>query len=237
MPPSCSQLYHRNSQKGVHDGCASFLMGEGSAPLIILTPREGGIGAGKLPVYMTFKPTQILYVIEISAWSSWEKREISGQKSGEFLFLPKLGFSLVQFSRSVMSDSLWPHGLQHARPPCPLPTHRACSNSCSSSWWCHPTISSSVIPFSSCLQSFPASESFPMSQFFTSGGQIIGVSASASVLPMNIQEWFPLGWTGWISLQSKGLLKSLLQHHSSIASILWCSAFFMVQKGRITSLL
>ena len=106
MPPSCSQLYHRNSQKGVHDGCASFLMGEGSAPLIILTPREGGIGAGKLPVYMTFKPTQILYVIEISAWSSWEKREISGQKSGEFLFLPKLGFSLVQFSRSVMSDSL-----------------------------------------------------------------------------------------------------------------------------------
>ena len=81
-------------------------MGEGSAPLIILTPREGGIGAGKLPVYMTFKPTQILYVTEISAWSSWEKREISGQKSGEFLFLPKLGFSLVQFSRSVMSDSL-----------------------------------------------------------------------------------------------------------------------------------
>ena len=237
MPASCSQLYHRNSQKGVHDGCASFLMGEGSAPLVTLTPREGGIEAGKLPVYMTFKPTQILYIIEISVWSSWEKREISGQKNGEFIFLLKLGFSLVQFSLSVMSDSLWPRGLQHARPPCPLPTHRACSNSCSLSWWCHPTISSSVIPFSSCLQSFPASESFPMSQFFTSGGQIIGVSASASVLPMNIQEWFPLGGTGWISLQSKGLLKSLLQHHSSIASIIWCSAFFMVQKGRITSLL
>ena len=217
MPPSCSQLYHRNSQKGVHDGCASFLMGEGSAPLITLTPREGGKGAGKLPVYMTFKPTQILYIIEISVWSSWEKREISGQKNGEFIFLLKLGFSLVQFSLSVMSDSLWPRGLQHARPPCPLPTHRACSNSCSLSWWCHPTISSSVIPFSSCLQSFPASESFPMSQFFTSGGQIIGVSASASVLPVTIQHWFPLGLTGLISLQSKGLSRvfsnTIVQKH------------------------
>ena len=111
----------------------------------------------------------------------------------------------VQFSRSVMSDSLWPHGIQHARHPCPSPTPRIYSNSCSSSWWCHPTISSSVIPFSSHLQSFPASGSFPMSLFFTSGGQSIGASASASGLPMNIQDWFPLGWTGWISLQSKGL--------------------------------
>ena len=109
----------------------------------------------------------------------------------------------VQFSSSVMPDSLRSHGLQHARLPCPSPTPRACSNSCPSSWWCHPTISSSVIPFSSCLQSFPASGSFPMSQFFTSGDQSIG--ASASVLPMNIQDWFPLGLTGWISLQSKGL--------------------------------
>ena len=101
----------------------------------------------------------------------------------------------VQFSRSVVSDSLWSHELQHARLPCPSPTPQACSNSCPSSWWCHSTISSSVIPFSSCLQSFPASVSFPMSQFFTSGGQNIGVSASASALPMNIQDWFPLGRT------------------------------------------
>ena len=113
--------------------------------------------------------------------------------------------STVQFSHSVMSDSLWPHESQHARPPCPLPPPRVCSNSCPSSWWCHPVISSSVIPFSSCLRSFPPSRSFPMSQFFTSGGQCIGISASASVLPMNIQDWFPLGLTGWISLQSKGL--------------------------------
>ena len=109
-----------------------------------------------------------------------------------------------QFS-SVVSDSLRPPGLQHARPPCPSPTPRVYSNSCPLSQWCHPTISSSVVPFSSCLHSFPASGSFPMSQFFTSGGQIIGASASASVLPMNIQDWFPLGWTHWISFQSKGL--------------------------------
>ena len=106
-------------------------------------------------------------------------------------------------SHSVVSDSLRPYGLQHARLPCPSPTHRACSKSCPSSWWCHPTISSSVIPFSSCFQSFPASGSFPVSQFFTSGGQSVG--ASASVLPTNSQDWFPLGWTGWISLQSMGL--------------------------------
>ena len=114
-------------------------------------------------------------------------------------------FYSVQFSRSVMSNSLQPHGLQHTRPPCPSPTPRVYSNSCPFSWWCHPTISSSVILFFSCLQSFPASGSFQMSQFFPSGGQSIRVSASASVLPMNIQDWFPLGWTGWISLQSKGL--------------------------------
>ena len=113
--------------------------------------------------------------------------------------------SSVQFSCSVMSDSLWPHPLQHARPPYPSPTPRVYPNSCPLSWWCHPTVSSSVIPFSSCLQSFPASGSFQMSQFFPSGGQSIEVSASTSVLPMNIQRWFPLGLTGWISLQSKGL--------------------------------
>ena len=111
----------------------------------------------------------------------------------------------VQFSHSVVSDSLWPHGLQHARPPCPSPTPGVYSNSCSSSRWCHPTISSSVVPFSSCPQSFPASGPFPMSQFFASGDQSIGVSASTSGIPMNIRDWFPLGWTGWISLLSKGL--------------------------------
>ena len=114
-------------------------------------------------------------------------------------------FSSIQFSHSVMSDSLWSHGLQHARPPCPSPTPGVHSDSCPLSWWCHPTISSSVVPFSSCLQPFPASGSFTMSQLFSSGDQSIGDSASTLVLPMNIQDWSPLGWTGWISFQSKGL--------------------------------
>ena len=117
-------------------------------------------------------------------------------------------FSSVQFSCSVVSNSLWPYGLQHTRRPCPSSNPGAYTNSCPSSQWCHPTISSSVIPFCSHLQSFPESGSFPMSQFFTRGGQIIGVSASASVLPVNIQDWFPLGWTGWISLLSKGLTRA-----------------------------
>ena len=128
------------------------------------------------------------------------------------MYSPWLGYTCsqwkdkeFQFSCSVVSDSLRLHGLQHARPPCPSLAPGVYSNSCPLSRWCHPTISSSVIPFSSCLQSFPASGSFPMSQFFATGGQTIGVSASTSVLPMNIQDWFPLGWTGWISLQSKGL--------------------------------
>ena len=128
------------------------------------------------------------------------------------------------FSHSVVSDSLQPHGLQHARLPCPSPTPRACSNSCPLSQWCHPTISSSVVPLSSCLQSFPTCGSLQMSQLFASSGRSIGASISASVLPMNIQGWFPLGWTGWISLQSK----SLLQCHNSKASIFPHSGFFMV---------
>ena len=123
------------------------------------------------------------------------------------LLLSKEGNSFIQFS-SVQSLSrvllLWPHELQHARPPCPLPTPGVHPNSCPLSQWCHPAISSSVVPFSSCLPSFPASGSFPMSQFFASGGQSIGVSALASVLPMNTQDWSPLGWTGWISLPYKG---------------------------------
>ena len=116
-----------------------------------------------------------------------------------------------------MSNSLQPHGLQHDRLPCPSPTPRACSNSCPLSQWCHPTISSFVVSLSSCLQSFPESGSIPMSQLFASGGQSIGASASASVLLMNIQDWFPLGWTGWISLQSKGpsraFSKTTVQNH------------------------
>ena len=112
---------------------------------------------------------------------------------------------LVQFSCSVLSNSLRPHESQHNRPPCPSPTPRVHPNSCTSSWWCHPAISSSVVPFSSYLQFLPASESFPMSQLFAWGSQSIGVSALASVLPMNTQDWSPLEWIGWISLKSKGL--------------------------------
>ena len=125
-------------------------------------------------------------------FTSWATREV-------------YQFSSVQFSRSAISDSLRPHELQHGQAPCPSPTPRVHSNSHPSSQWCHPVISSSVVPFSSCPQSLPASESFPMSQLFAWGGQSTGVSASASFLPENTQDWSPLGWTGWISLQSKGV--------------------------------
>ena len=131
-----------------------------------------------------------------------------------------------------MSNSVWPHGLQHTRLLCHPLSPRICSNSCPLSQWCYLIISSSVALFF-CPQYFPALGSFPMSQIFTSGGQNIGASALASVLSMNIQGWFPLGWTGLISLQSKGLFQSLLQHHSSKASILWCSTFLMVQLSYI----
>ena len=126
----------------------------------------------------------------------------------KYLFMSFAHFSVqfiwVQFSHSVMSDSLWPYGLQHARPPCPSPTLRAYSNSRLLSRWCHPAISSSVVPFSSCAQSVPASESFPMSQLFAWGGQSTGVSALASLIPKKSQGWSPSEWTGWISLQFKG---------------------------------
>ena len=147
-------------------------------------------------------------------------------KPSGYLFMKPSGFlfSSVQFSCSVVSNSLWPHGLQHARLPCPSTTPGACSNLCPLSQWCHPTISSSVVPFSSCLQSFSASRSFPMSQFFASGGQSIGVSASASVLPMNIQDWFPLGLTSLISSQSKGLSRvfsntTIQKHQFSVTQL------------------
>ena len=137
---------------------------------------------------------------------------------------------VIQFSRSVVSDSLQPHGLQHARLPCLSPTPGACSNSCPSSQWCHPTVSSSVVPFSSCPPSFPESRSFPMIQFFASGGQSIGVSASTSVFPVNTQDWCPLGWTGWISLQSKGLSRVFVTPqfksiNSSVLSFLYSPIF------------
>ena len=139
----------------------------------------------------------------------------------------RINLTTVQFSHSVVSNSLPPHGLQHTRLPCPSPTPEACSNSCPSSWLCHPAISSSVDSFFSCLQSFPTSGSFPMSQFFTSGGQIIGLSVSASVFPpVSIQDWFPLGWASLISLQSKRLSR-VFSNTSSKASVLWLSAFFI----------
>ena len=138
-----------------------------------------------------------LYICMISSLSIHLFMDIS--------LFPCLQFSLVQFSHSVVSDSLRPHGLQHTRPPFPSPIPGVYSNSCPLHQWCHPTISASVIPFSFHLQSFPVSGSFQMGQLFASGGQSTGVSASASVLPMNIWDWFPLGWTGWISLLSKGL--------------------------------
>ena len=128
-----------------------------------------------------------------------------------------------QFSCSVVSDSLCLHGLQHARPPCLSPTPGVYSNSCPSSQWCHPAISSSVVPFSSCPQSFPAWGSFQMSQLFALGGQSIGVSTSISVLPMNTQDWSPLGWTGWISLQSKGLSRVFSN------TTVWNHQFFSTQ--------
>ena len=137
---------------------------------------------------------------------------VNTQSMFSFPHLPQacvltIGFSSVQLSHSVMSNSLQPHRPQHTRLLCPSPSPRVYSNSCPLSRCCHPTISSSVVPFSSCLQSFPASGSFPMTQLFVSGGQSIRVSASTSVLPMNTQDWTPLGWTGWISLQSKGISK------------------------------
>ena len=142
---------------------------------------------------------------------------------GSILFFAS--FSLVQFSCSVVSDSSRPHESQHARLPCPSPTPRVYPNPCPSSQWCHPAISSSIVPFSSCPQSLPASGSFPMSQHFAWGGQSTGVSASTSVFPMNIQDWSPLGWTGWIFLQSKGLSRVLSnttvqKNHTSALSFL-----------------
>ena len=153
--------------------------------------------------YFTHTRKTIVKMINSKCW--WGRGEIETNTAS------------VQFSCSVESDSLWHREPQHTRPPCPSPTPGVHPNPCPLSRWCHPTISSSVVAFSSCPQSFPASGSFQMSQLFTSGGQSPEVSASASVLPMNTQDWSPLGWTGWISLQSKGLSRvfsnTILQKH------------------------
>ena len=160
----------------------------------------------------SFQPRDQTQVSHIAGrlYTSWATREVQEYWTG---------FSSIQFSHSVMYDSLQPHGLQHTRLPCPSPTPGACSKSCPSSWWCHPTISSSVVPFSSHPQSFPALRSFPMSQLLASGGQSIGVSAFVSVFPMNTH---PLGWTGWTSLQSKGLSRvfsnTIVQKHQSFGA-------------------
>ena len=147
------------------------------------------------------------------------------------LLLPTLS---TQFSRSVMSDSWRPHGLQHAMLPCPSPTPRVCSNLCPSSQQCHPTISSSVVHFSSCHQYFPTSRSFPISQFFSISGQSIGVSASASVIPMNIQNWFLLGMIGLISLQSKGLSRAFF--NTAVQKDLFFSAQLVPYSSPLTSI-
>ena len=164
---------------------------------------------------------------KIPCLSSWTREEMCCLPTEFLVFTLVLGWLLL-FSLLAVSDSLWPHELQHARLPCPS-SPRVCSNSCPLSWWCHPTISSFVVPFS-CPQSFIASRSFPMTQLFESGGQRIGVSASPSVLPVNTQDWFPLGWTGWISLQSKGLSRvfsnTTVQKHQffSAQPSLWCNS-------------
>ena len=170
---------------------------------------------------MGFKSRSVLYKCSLILYSfHFEWLSISNMTKILFRIL-----SVSQFKPSVLFDSLWLHRLQHARLPCSSPTPRAYSNSCPSLWWCHSTILFSVIPFSSRLQSFPASGSFPINRFFTSGGQSIGASASTSVLTVNIQDWFSLGFTGLISLQYKGLSRVF----SNTTVILWCSAFFMVQ--------
>ena len=183
-------------------------------PLLLWTPQKGGMVSSGLEkknfshsvIPNSVTPWTAACQASLSITNSWSLLKLmpikSMMPSNHLILCIVRRASVSQFSRSVVSDSLRPHELQHA---CPSPTPGVYSNSCPSSRWCHPAISSSVVPFSSCLQSLPASGSFPVSQLFAWGGQSIGVSASASVLPMSTQDWSPLGWTGWISLQSKGL--------------------------------
>ena len=176
-----------------------------SPSAVILEPPKSKVRMQKIKVR--------IFIYNSKQWSHLQNLFFKFFRQWAICFFPitcsscswKCSVQSVQFSRSVVSNSLRPHESQHARPPHPSPTPRVYLNLCPSSWWCHPATSSSVVPFSSCPQSFPGSGSFPMSQLFASGGQSIGVSASASVLPMNTQDWSPLGWTSWICLQSKGL--------------------------------
>ena len=191
------------------------------SPFVLYFLQAGGCSesCNKMGVtcYISLELLQISLLISYP-FENWGPRGSYFLSQPHPCILVSIIISSVEFSHSVMSDSLWPHGLQKARPPCPSPTPRVYSNSCPLSQWCHSTILSSIVPFSSHLQSFPASGSLQMSQFFASGGQSIEVSASASVLPMNTQDWFPLGWNGWISLQSKGLSRvfsnTTVQYHS-----------------------
>ena len=177
----------------------------------------------------------LVFHIDFQSPQQISKLESLGLGHRNLYFSSKLPqFSSVQFSRSVVSDSLWPHESQHAGSPCPSPTLRVYSNSCLSSWWCHPTTSFSVVPFSSCPQFLPASGSFQMSQLFAWGGQSIGVSASASVLPMNTQDWSLLEWTSWISSQSKGLSRvfsntTVQKINSSVLSFLHSPTLTSIQ--------
>ena len=212
---SPSGLEELDTTKRLHSHFSLSCTGEGNGnPLqcsCLENPRDGG--AWWLPSLGSHRVGHDWSDLA-AAYPQFLLLRISDGASLLTCFMPVLYSHLIStttrsVSQSVqslsLSDSLQPHGLQHTRLPCPSPTPEAYSNSCPSRWWCHPTISSSVVPFSSCRQSFPASRSFPRSQLFASGGQSIGASASASVLPMNIQDWFPLGWSGWISWQSKGL--------------------------------
>ena len=192
-------LWQKNPTKTKKTGCSRIIL-----YFLCLSP-EMTISLGTC-LYSPQSCLQIVftnenYMIRIHLFLNFSIGILTNDKNSSQVNI----FSSVQFSCSVVSDSLWPHEPWHAKPPCPSPTPGVHPNPCPLSWWCHLTISSSVVPFFSCPQSFPASGSFQMSQLFISGGQSIGVSASASVLPMNIEGWFPLGLTGLISLQSKGL--------------------------------
>ena len=194
----------------------------GNHPIPGIEPRSPELQADSSPTELRGKPKV--------SYSFLPQSECEYPKSRKDIPIsPVRSVHFSSVSRSVMSDSLRPHELQQARPPCPSPTPRVHPNSCPLSRWCHPAISSSVVPFSSCPQFLPASGSFPMSQFFASGGQSIGVSASTSVLPMNTQDWSPLWWDCLDLFAVQGIFKSLLQHHSSKASIFRHSAFFIVQ--------
>ena len=179
-----------------------------------MLPRNQGMNIHKLHLKTCYICEHSL-TPKVCCLLCWKSSSKGPLKTFHFVFLASCSslsqtgtFSSVQFSCSVVSDSLWPHELKHTRPPCPSPTPGVHPNPCPSSRWCHPTISSSVVPFSSCPQTFSASGSFQMSQLFASGGQSTGVSASTSVPPMNTQDWSPLRWTGWISSQAKGLSRS-----------------------------